>query len=198
VRSLALACVALAGAALIAACGSSSGLIAQSSANTLRTALANVENDFSSHDCGAAGNDLADAQIDFDTLLTGVNQKLAKQLQTGLTTLSADERSQCHSSSSSTGSSGSKTGNTGTTGATSSSSTSSTTSTSTTSTTTTSTSSSSVTGASGATGNSGSTCTSTTVNGGTAVCDGTTSATNGIGGAGIGGGTGTGSPSAGD
>jgi hypothetical protein len=191
-RTLRLACAALAGAALIAACGSSSGQIPVDSASTLHGDLTNVYNNFLIGDCSTASADLATAQVDFDNLLTTVNQKLASQLQHGLSTLAADEHRQCVNSTSTTGptstsntGASSTTGPTGTTGTTSSTSSSSTSSTSSSST------SSSTTAATGTTGATGSTCNPTTgVGGGTAVCDNTTSSSgagSGLGGAGSGG-----------
>jgi hypothetical protein len=194
-RTLRLACAALAGAALIAACGSSSGQIPVDSASTLHGDLTNVYNNFLIGDCSTASADLATAQVDFDNLLTTVNQKLASQLQHGLSTLAADEHRQCVNSTSTTGptstsntgasSTTGPTGTTGTTGTTSSTSSSSTSSTSSSST------SSSTTAATGTTGATGSTCNPTTgVGGGTAVCDNTTSSSgagSGLGGAGSGG-----------
>ena len=190
-RTLRLALAALAGAALLAACGSSSGQIPVDSASTLHGDLTNVYNNFLIGDCSTASADLATAQVDFDNLLTTVNQKLASQLQHGLSTLAADEHRECVNSTSTTGptstsSTGatSTTGQTGTTGTTSSTSSSSTSSTSTSST-------SSSTTSTGATGATGSTCNPTTgAGGGTSICDNTTSSTgagSGIGGAGSGG-----------
>jgi hypothetical protein len=197
-RPLRLGIVAIATAALLAACGSSAGQIPIDSANTLHGDLTAVDTAFLNGECATASAALATAQIDFYNLLSTVNQKLASQLERGLSTLSHDEQSQCRRSSSTggsttgTGSSG-QTGQTGSTGTTSSTSTSS----STTSSTTTSSTSTSTTG-SATTGVTGPTCTSTTGgNGGTPACDGSTSPS-GIGGGGIGGGTGTGAASVGN
>ena len=193
---LRLACVALAATALLAACGSSAGLIPQTSANALRTDLTNIDNDYYGHACGTARSDLARAQTDFLSLLTGVNAKLERQLLRGLATVTADEASQCHAASSGNGSGNHGSGgSTGTTGTTSTSSTSSTTSTS--SSTTSSTTSSSATTTSGSTG---ATCVTTTnPDGGTPICVGATSPSSGIGGAGNGtGATNTGAASVGN
>jgi hypothetical protein len=190
-----LACTALAASALLAACGSSSGLIPLTSANKLHGDLANVQVDFSDGDCSAARTDLAGAETDFSYLLIGVSAKLAAQLQRGLAVLKVDEAAQCRSASAG---SGSGSGPTGLTGPTGSSSTTSTTSTSTTTSTTTS-STSSETSVGG--GSTGATCVTTTSgNGGTPVCEGTTGqGTSGIGGGGTGiGATDTGAASVGN
>jgi len=191
-RTLRLACAALAGAALLAACGSSSGQIPVDSASTLHGDLTNVYNNFLIGDCSTASADLATAQVDFDNLLTTVNQKLASQLQHGLSTLAHDEQRQCVNSTSTTGpTSTSNTGTTGATGATGTTGTTSSTSSSSTSSTSSSSTSSSTTTSTGATGATGSTCNPTTgAGGGTSICDNTTSSTgagSGIGGAGSGG-----------
>jgi hypothetical protein len=195
---LRLAFVALVAAVVLAACGSSAGLIPQTSANALRLDLTNVDNSYASHDCASARAELNQAETDFVDLLTGVNGKLARQLQAGLATLTADEKSQCHAASSGSGShNNGSTAGSGATGTTGTTSTSSTTSTTTSSTTTSSTTSSAATTTGGPTGP---TCVTTTnPNGGTPICVGTTSPTSGIGGAGNGvGATGTGAASVGN
>ena len=193
---LRLACVALAATALLAACGGSAGLIPQTSANTLHTDLTNIDNDYYGHACATARGDLRQAETDFSALLTGVNPRLARQLQAGLATLTADETSQCQAASSGNGSGNHGSGNNGSTGPTGSTSTSSTSSTTTSSTTTSSTSTAATTTG----GPTGATCVTTTnPDGGTPICVGTTSPTSGIGGAGNGvGATGTGAASVGN
>jgi len=194
-RPLRLALAATAAAALLAACGSNAGQIPVDSANTLHGDLTAVDTAFLNGDCATASAAISTAQIDFYNLLSTVNQKLAGQLERGLSTLSHDEQRQCRHSGSGGGSTtgNGSTGQTGSTGTTSSTSTSSsTTSTTTTSSTSTSTTSSATTGVTGPT------CTSTTGgNGGTPACDGSTSPS-GIGGAGSGGGIGTGAASLGN
>jgi len=192
---LRLALVAVAATVLLAACGSSAGLIPQTSANALRLDLTNVDNDYTGHACASARDDLARAETDFVDLLTGVNGKLARQLQAGLATVTADEKSQCHAASSGNGSH--TNGSTAGSGATGTTGTTSTTSTTTSSTTTSSTTSSASTTTGGPTGP---TCVTTTnPNGGTPICVGATSPTSGIGGAGNGvGATGTGAASVGN
>ena len=208
-RRPALACLALGAAALLSACGSSAGLIPGSSATTMRTALVNVENDVENHDCAATREDLANAQIDFETLLGNVNERLTRQLDTGLDTLIADANRACANSGPGSGGQGTgpttSSGPTGATGATSSSSSSTSSSTTsststTTTTTTTSTSTTATTTTAATSGSTGSTCATTTgTGGGTPVCEGTTSPSGAIGGAASGsGGAGTGAASVGN
>ena len=196
-RPLRLAMAAIATAALLAACGSSAGQIPVDSANTLHGDLTAVDTAFLNGDCSAASAALSTAQIDFYNLLATVNQKLAGQLERGLSTLSHDEQRQCRHSGSGGGSTaGTGTGQTGQTGSTGTTSSSSTSSSTTSSTSTSSTSTSTT--SSATTGVTGPTCTSTTGgNGGTPACDGSTSPS-GIGGAGSGGGIGTGAASLGN
>jgi xanthine/uracil/vitamin C permease (AzgA family) len=200
VSRLRLVCVALAAATLLAACGSSAGLIPQTSANTLHTDLTNIDNDYYGHDCASARADLYNAETDFSDLLTGVNPRLARQLQAGLATLTADETSQCHAASSGNGSGNN--GSTGTNGSTGPTGVTGTTSTSTSSTTTSSTTTSSTTSSAATTtgGPTGATCVTTTnPDGGTPICVGATSPSSGIGGAGNGvGATNTGAASVGN
>ena len=118
-RPLRLAMAAIATAALLAACGSSAGQIPVDSANTLHGDLTAVDTAFLNGDCSAASAALSTAQIDFYNLLATVNQKLAGQLERGLSTLSHDEQRQCRHSGSGGGSTaGTGTGQTGQTGST--------------------------------------------------------------------------------
>jgi hypothetical protein len=199
-RALRLACVAFASAALLAACGSSVGLVSSDSAATLQTDLANIQLAFAAPDCTLASAYVAKAEDDFDNLPQSINQQLLAQLQDGMFALASDEHHQCTNSTSSTGPT--NTGPTGPTGVTGTTSTTSTTTTST-STTSSTTSSTSTSGSTSTTGITGATCPATTgIGGGTPSCDNSTSSTSstsGIGGAGTGGtGTDTGAASIGN
>src|SRR5579862_6923001 len=102
-------------AALVAACGSSSGQIPQRYAATLQSDLANISTDLYNRDCAAAAAHVAAAQSDLTTLPTTVDARLGRNLSDGLTTLAGLVHTDCQSSTGNTGT----TGTTGTTGATS-------------------------------------------------------------------------------
>ena len=200
-RALGVAIVALATAALIAACGGSAGRIAPTSAATLNADLTNIQAAVLQQDCTVTDGEIQLTRSDFATLLTSVDAALRNELVTGLNVLAASARQQCQPSNtgptgptSQTGPTGASsttgsTGTTSTTGATSSTSSTSATSSTSTSATTTSTTSSTASSTAttttpASTGASGATCT-TTGNGGTQVCEGATGTGNlggGIGG----------------
>jgi hypothetical protein len=184
-----LAAAAIATALALAACGSSNGgLIPSETAGTLTSDLNNIQAGVAAGNCPVTDAAIESATIDFESLPSSIDKKLASQLQQGFKTLTVSAELQCGTSSG--------TGSTGTTGSTSTSSTSSsssTTSSTTTSSTTTSSAATTSTSSSAATTTTptttGSSCTPvTTTNGGT-VCEGPTGTTssNGIGGGGIGG-----------
>jgi hypothetical protein len=204
-RTLRLTGVALATAVLLAACGSSAGLIPADSAAILHDDLANIQLAFSTPNCTLASAYVAKATDDFYNLPQSIDAKLLTQLQDAMIAVARDAQRQCHTSTATSGptsttGASAATGPTGTTGTSSTSS--STTASSTTSASTTSsatTSSTSTTDSTATNGITGSTCSSTTgVGGGTPACDGSTSPS-GIGGAGTGGtGAATGAASVGN
>jgi hypothetical protein len=153
-RALLVTIAMLATAALLSACGGSSGLIPARNAATLQDDLNNVSDYVVLKDCPQTDDALAQAENDFASLPASVNAALRANLQKGLNALESAARRNCQTSSASTSATGttgptSATAATGTTGPTSatgataatstSSSTTSSTPTSTTSTTATST-----------------------------------------------------------
>jgi hypothetical protein len=189
-----LAVAALASALALAACGSSGGgLIPTEEAGSLNSDLTNIQAGVSAGDCAVTNAAIETATIDFESLPSSINQRLASQLQQGFRTLVTSAEQACLAASGN-----GSTGQTGPTGSstTSSSSSSTTSSTTTTSTTTSSAATTTTSSSSAATTtttptNTGSTCTLvTTPNGGT-VCEGTTGPTSS---GGIGGGGGIGGP----
>jgi hypothetical protein len=191
-RAPALAVAALAAALSLAACGSSSGgLIPTETAGSLNSDLTNIQAGVTAQDCAVTDQAIESATLDFESLPSSINQRLASQLQQGFHTLVTYAELKCQPASGN-----GSTGQTGTTGSSStSSSSSSTTSSTTTSSTTTSSTATTSTSSSAATTSSSTTtgpsCTLvTTPNGGT-VCEGTTGDTSSSG---IGGGGGIGGP----
>jgi hypothetical protein len=188
VRLPVLAAATLATVALASACGSSSGgLIPADTADSLNSALTDIQAGVEASDCAVTAQAIENARSDFDSLPSSINAKLRSQLLEGFQTLEGSAELKCQQST--------PTGPTGPSSSTSTStSTSSTTTTSTSTATTTSsaaTTSTSSSAASTTATTTGPSCTLvTTPNGGT-VCEGSTgpTSTNGIGGgAGIGGG----------
>ena len=120
-RAFVVACVGLATAVLVAACGGRSGLIPAANANTLIADLHNVAAAVFKQDCTATSTGIQQAEVDFNNLPPSVDAALVTQLQDGLITLAADAAKQCQGSTSNTGATGS-TNHTGSTGATTTSS----------------------------------------------------------------------------
>jgi hypothetical protein len=194
-KGLAAAAAAIATALSISACGSSAGLIPTSNAATLQGDLSQLSLALTNHDCGQTQTALHSAETDFYSLPATVDTRLQQQLRSGLAVLTTSALKACKPPNNNTGQTGptstgptgpTSTGPTGTTGTTSSTSSSSTTSstsstTSSTSSVATSTSSSAATTGDGGTptGPTGTTCPGS--GGGTAICDNTTTPTNGIG-----------------
>src|SRR5579862_6748521 len=98
-------------AALVAACGSSSGQIPERYAATLQSDLANISTDLYNRDFAAAAAHVATAQSDLTTFPATVDARLGRNLSDGLTTLAGLVHTHCQSSSGNSG----NTGNTGTT-----------------------------------------------------------------------------------
>ena len=179
-----LAAATLATVALASACGSSNGgLIPIDTAGTLNSDLGNIHAGVAAGDCAVTLAAIETATIDFENLPSGIDKRLASQLQQGFHTLTTSAELQCASTAP-----GGSTGTTGATSTSSSSSSSTTSSTTTSSTTTSSTATTTTSSAATTTTSSttGASCTLvTTPNGGT-VCEGATGSTssNGIGGGG--------------
>ena len=127
----------VASAALIAACGSTSGTIPRGYAATLQTALARISSDLYQNECAIAAADTRTAQADLTTVPDTVDPRLGRNLSDGLTTLAVLVHNHCGGSTGSTGTTGT-TGTTSTTGTTGTTSTTGTTGSTTTTTTTTS------------------------------------------------------------
>ena len=189
-RALAVAATALAAAALISSCGSSSGLIPSITASSLINDLGNIQAGVLAGDCNLTNQAIQTAEMDFVNVPSSVNSKLRSQLSAGLSAvvISAQRKCALNANSGSTSSTGPTT-STGSTGAasTSSSTSSTTTSTSTaatTTTTTTTTSSTASTTASSSAATTITTPTCTTSPAGGTVCQPSTGSTqtNGIGG----------------
>jgi hypothetical protein len=115
--AFAVACVGLATAVLVAACGGPSGLIPATNSNTLIADLHNVAAAVFKQDCTATSTAIQQAETDFNNLPPSMDAALVTQLQDGLGTLAADAATQCQGSTSNTGATGStnQTGNTGAT-----------------------------------------------------------------------------------
>ena len=93
-RAFVVACVGLATAVLVAACGGRSGLIPAANANTLIADLHNVAAAVFKQDCTATSTGIQQAEVDFNNLPPSVDAALVTQLQDGLITLAADAAKQ--------------------------------------------------------------------------------------------------------
>jgi hypothetical protein len=192
-KGLAAAAAAIATALSISACGSSAGLIPTSNAATLQGDLSQLSIALSNHDCPETQSALLNADTDLGSLPATVDSRLRQQLRSGLQVLTTSALKACKPPNNNTGKTGptstgptgptstGPTGTTGTTSATSSTSTTSSTSSTTSETSSAATSSSAATTGNGGTptGPTGTTCPGS--GGGTAICDNTTTPTNGIG-----------------
>jgi hypothetical protein len=187
-RALAVTAIALAAAALISSCGSSSGLIPSATAGSLINDLGNIQAGVLAGDCNLTNQAIQTAETDFGELPASVDSKLRSQLSAGLSAVVIGAQRKCalNAGSGSTSSTGptTATGPTGATTTTSSTTTSTSSSAATTTTTTTTTTSSAATTATSSAATTGTQTTCTTSPAGGTVCgpaSGATS-TNGIGG----------------
>jgi hypothetical protein len=87
---------------LIAACGSQSGLLSSSQANTLLAQLQQVNADLGRHDCVAASNDLGAVASQIQNLPDSVSSTLRQNLNTGVQTAQTLLARQCGSGTTST------------------------------------------------------------------------------------------------
>jgi hypothetical protein len=188
-RALAVTATALAAAALISSCGSSSGLIPSVTASSLINDLGTIQAGVLAGDCNLTNQAIQTAETDFGGLPASVDSKLRSQLSAGLSAVVIGAQRKCalNAGTGSTSSTGptTPTGPTGVTTTTSSTTTSTSSSAATTTTTTTTTTSSTAsTTASSSAATTGTETTCTTSPAGGTVCGPSTGTTqtNGIGG----------------
>ena len=119
-RALAVTVTALAAAALISSCGSSSGLIPSVTASSLINDLGNIQAGVLAGDCTLTNQAIQTAETDFGELPASVDSKLRSQLSAGLSAVVIGAQRKCalNANTGSTSSTGPTTA-TGPTGATS-------------------------------------------------------------------------------
>ena len=82
---------------LIAACGSSTGLLSSSTAQSLTNQLQRVSSDIKQGNCAAAADELASVTQNIQNLPSSVNSTLRSNLDQGLTRAQELAASQCKS-----------------------------------------------------------------------------------------------------
>ena len=117
-RAVALIGATVGSALVLAACGSSAGLIPASNATTISNDLSTLATALANHSCGSANAALDRVDVDINALPSSVNEKLISNLVKGYFDLANHVPSQCRSQTSSSttpkGTSGTSTGTTGT------------------------------------------------------------------------------------